>query len=343
MLPRPSRALLAAALIAMAGGLSACASGAPAAVSSSSATASGAASATPAAAATVPVTSTSSSGTPRLMVQISVGGGAPFTVMLDTGSTGLFVDESVVGPAVTSTGASYTEKYVDSSLQASLVQATVSIGGVATAQPITLGLIDSSSASGLTSGAQGIMGVAPADGDWQSSGLLSPLVQLAAPYNEGFQLDVPASGSGTLALGKPVAGQGTVSTPLTALSSPPANVPGARFWDKDVNLCWTIASLPQACGPTDLDTGAPASLLNSSVVTDVASKDGILEPGQPIAVATPDGAALWSFQTGTTLGQDVATLEALGAETSYNTGIAFYFGHVVGFDWADGQLLVTAK
>ena len=125
-----------------------------------------------------------------------------------------------------------------------------------------------------------------------------------------------------ITLGKPVPGQGTVSTPLTALSSPPANMPNARFRDEDVRLCWTIVSLPQACGPMDLDTGAPASLLNSAVDTDVASKDGILEPGQPIAVARPTARPPGSFPTGTTLGQGVATLEALGAETSYNTGIA---------------------
>ncbi len=88
------------------------------------------------------------------------------------------------------------------SLSVSLATATVSIGGVDTAQPITLGVISSGSLS-RPSGAQGIMGVAPDDGDGASSGIFSPFIQLTAPYNQGFQLDVPpAGGTGTLTLGR---------------------------------------------------------------------------------------------------------------------------------------------
>lgn len=343
---RSRRLLPATAAIAIAITLAGCSGSTPSATSSADdlESVSGTPTASPSTeTVSVPLQSTTDSGAPRLEVEISVGGGAPFTVVLDTGSTGLFVSKSAVGSATTATGQSYTEDYVSSKLTSELATATVSIGGASTSSPMTLGLIESDDMGGIFGNAQGIMGVAPAEGAAAQAGLLSPFVQLAAPYDQGFTVDLTGGSTGTLTLGAPSPASGTISTPLTPLPSAPAAMPDAKLWAKDVDLCWTIATLAQACGPTDLDTGAPSLLLNSAVVTGVpAGSNGVLDAGQSIAIATPAGASLWSLQTGTTAGVDLATLDALGSETSYNTGIAFFTNHVVAFDWATGQLLVTA-
>ncbi len=116
-----------------------------------------------------------------------------------------------------------------------------------------------------------------------------------------------------------------------------------KLWQKDVNLCWTIGSVAQACGTTDLDTGMPFTVVNTTVSTTMPFTSNVLQSGTPVSLASPSGEPLWSFAAGSTDGDNKVRAESLGSETMYNTGIAFYYTHVVGFDWANGQLLVTPK
>lgn len=291
--------------------------------------------------ASVPISAQIDDGIPRLTMQLTVGG-TPLIVLVDEGSSGLYLDASAVGAGVTPSGQTVSVHYVSGTVTATVATASVTIGDVTTTQPIALGLIDSATAAGTLSGLQGIIGVAQNKGSGAPSGIYSPLAQLPAPYDQGVQIDVPAGGNGTLQLGKPATTSTTVALPLTA-EAPLASAPGVPFWNPNVTMCWTLGTLAPTCGPTVLDSGAPRTTATPSVASGLPVTSGVLDPGQPVAAAAPDGTPLWSFTTGTTVGQDVVAVEQLPTGTNYLTGIAFYYSHVVGFDYVAGTVLVTPR
>lgn len=297
---------------------------------------------TDAATVSVPLVHSPSGGL-RLYTTISVGGGAPFLVMLDTGSTGLFVEPGVVGPEVTKTSTPFKVGYVSDSLETDLATGSFSIGGVQTTQDITFGIVTTKQTEAIYgTEAQGIMGVAPVAAETASAGLLSPFVQLPAPYDQGFQVDISATDSGTLQIGRPTPSAQTVTTPLSTVPSP-ASMSGTTFYNKDVTLCWTVGSNAANCGPTDLDTGAPKGMFDTSVAGDLTVDSGIVAPGQTLAVSTPAGAPLWTVTTGGTDAQNKFDVNSLANGTLYNTGLGFYYAQVVGFDWVAGELQLTPQ
>ena len=279
---------------------------------------------------------------PRVVVQISVGGGSLVPVILDTGSSGLVLDQSAAGPDVTPDpdGATFTEDYVNSSASGTVATAIVSINGmVSTAAPIEVGLVDTNGDLSMFSGTRGIMGIgAELDGD-SSTTRFAPQLQLPAPYDQGSTLAVSQSGPGTWTLGPVPAVPGAVSVPLQPATAPATYPDGAPAFAKDVQLCWTIGNVVNTCGTTDLDTGAPRGMVDTTVYPGVQSGSAV-PAGQPVAVSTPDGQALWSFTTGTTPGQDELVVDSLGSTTTFNTGLAFLFGRTVAFDYAGARLLI---
>lgn len=289
----------------------------------------------------VPLTTTTSGSHDIVTVSITVGGGDPFTVMLDTGSSGLLVDSSVVGSQVSATGGPFTQNYASGPVSGSLGTAVVGIGGVSTAQPITVGLIDPSSAgSAFPTGTHGILGVATGGGNTPQ--LLAPNLQLPAPYAAGSTLQVGATdgAAGTWTLGPVSAPAGATAVPLVASDAGSSTPAGYPAFAKDVTLCWTIGSQANTCGATDLDTGNDTPALNATTYSSLGALHTVLPSGQPITMAPPDGAPLWSFTTGSTTGVDAVKLSSLGSDTQFNTGLPFFLGRTVAWNYASGQLLI---
>jgi hypothetical protein len=303
----------------------------------------------------VPVTvSTDASGAMRAVVHIRVGGGPSVPVLLDTGSAGLRILPADVGRSVQRTGQTETATFGGGvQLTSQVVQANVSIGGLVTPSSTEVSVIQSSgcapgfpscvsgrgtSAIFGSSGVVGILGVAMSDAT-AATLPYSPLLQLRAPYRNGFTLSLPAGGPDSLLLGTPRATANTVSVPM--LPATPSVYPnGVPAWEKDVDLCWTVDT-GNGCGATDLDTGSPETVIIPGAVTSVLGT-GVVDQGVPVSVALPDGAAVWSYTTNNTAGDGLTVLGALPGITKFNTGIGFFTTHVVGYDAKSGHILVTA-
>lgn len=296
-----------------------------------------------------------SSGGGRVIVQASIGGGSPAPMLLDTGSSGVVVSSSVLGPEAQATSETDQVDYVGTSVNGVVTNATVSMGGLTTTGPIAV--VSGQNATCQTSsgaqepcsmdsafgdGVQGVIGIGLSDGPSPASPNYSPLLQVAAPYNEGFVVQLPASGSGagSLIVGPVSAPGNATSVPLVASTSP-TYPNGAKAWAKDVQLCWVVGSA-SACGPTDLDIGSVATELTPSDLPGAPVTKDVVNAGTPVTVSPKQGAApLWSFTAGTTVSQNLAAMSTgLGSATAFNTGIGFFFVNVVGFDSAHGQLLI---
>ncbi len=292
----------------------------------------------------VPITTTPGpEDQPYVTAQISVGGGAPATVWLDTGSSGLLINSSAVGPDVTTTTTAIGTEYTSGDLVGTLATAPVEIGGVATAQPIAFGLLNEQQSTFKTpAGTVGIMGIGTAnDADLAQQQIFAPQVQLPPPYDQGSTLAVAAVGPGTWTLGPVAAAAAPAAGPLTAATGPTTGAPaGYPAFQRPVNLCWTIGSAASICGPTDLDTGSPSTILSQADYADLAPSGRLLPTPTPITVALPGGGQLWSFTSGSTYAQDTAGVGDIGGNR-FNTGLGFFVGRTVAWDYDGGRLIVT--
>jgi len=302
----------------------------------------------------IPVTiTTDASGTTRALVHISVGGGKSVPVILDTGSAGLQILTKDVG-FVRASGQVATSTFGGGAqLTSAQATASVTIGGVSTPASTGISLIQSTGcAPGFptcsagqvissllgTSGAVGILGIAMAD-DTAAIVPYSPLLQLDAPYRNGFTLSLPLGGPDSLTLGTPRSTADTVTVPMLAAS--PSTYPnGMPAWQKDVDLCWTINNNQNGCGTTDLDTGTQAAVITPAGIPGLPA-GGSVNPGYPIAVSTPGGTPVWGYTSSTTPNDGLTVFGALPGPTQFNTGIAFFTSHVVGYNAVGGQVLVT--
>ena len=292
----------------------------------------------------VPTTTVvSADGDAQVTVQIEVGGGAPATVLLDTGSSGLLIDSSAVGSQVTDTGQQLDEGFVSGTVTATLGRAPVTIGGIGTSAPIGVGLVHSGG-EGMFNGTSGILGIASANGPALNPTVFTPVMQLPAPYDAGSTLDIPAGGAGTWTLGPVQAPAGATAIPLVPASGGPASYPGGgTVYAKDVPLCWTIGTAAPTCGPTDFDLGNANTAVNATTFADLGASGDTLPAGTAISVATTQKQPLWSFTSGDTRGQDLVEVAPLGSTTEFNTGIEYFTAHLVAFDYAGGRLLVTPR
>jgi hypothetical protein len=301
---------------------------------------------TPSAGSTVVVpTSTvvGGNGDAQVTVQIEVGGGPPATVILDTGSSGLLIDASSVGPTVTDTGQQLAEDFVSGTVAATLGRAPVTIGGVTTSAPIGIGLVHSGGA-GMFNGKAGILGIATANGPTLDATVYTPVMQLPAPYDTGSVLDIPTSGGGTWTLGPVDEPAGATAIPFSPATGGPTSYPdGGTVYAKDLNLCWTVGSAQPTCGPTDFDLGNANTALNSTSFADLGSAGQTLPAGTDIVMATAHQQPLWSFTAGSTRGQNLVELAPLGSTTEFNTGIEFFFANLLAFDYAGGRLLIAPR
>jgi predicted aspartyl protease len=304
----------------------------------------------------IPLTVSRSSDGARVIVQASVGGGPTVPMLLDTGSSGVVVASSALGPDAQAGTDTTQIPYIGVTMTGTVAQATVTMGSLTTPAPIAVIDVTGATcgtdgdhpescevASAFGDGVQGIIGIGLSDGPSPASPDFSPLLQMAAPYDEGFTVELPASGSGagSLIVGPVDAPSGAVSVPLVASTSP-TYPNGATAWAKDVQLCWTVGSA-NGCGATDLDIGSTDAMLAPSAIPGLPTgSKGEVASGHELTVAqTEGGTPLWSFTTGSTPSQDLAASSTdLGTTTQFNTGIAFFFANVVGYDNADGTLWI---
>ena len=278
---------------------------------------------------------------------ISVGGGAVVPVQIDTGSSGLVVDATAVGPTTTRfPGRPATAAYLSSTYTGIAGEASVALGPVATT-PVAMTLADVPAGATAFGGTRGILGVGSADGAQVNDSEPAPELALPAPFAAGQTFAAAAEGLGTWTLGPVTAPGGARALPLVPASPAPGGPPPAagsgQAFAKDVTMCWTVGSRPALCGPTDLDLGATDTAFDTGLDPTLDGGGGKVAPGQPITVTEPQGQPLWSFTTGETASGDQVKVEDLGTGgTRINTGVAFFLGREIAWDYVGGRLLIGA-
>ncbi|MBS7538255.1 hypothetical protein [Ancylobacter lacus] len=201
-------------------------------------------------------------------VTVAVGGGAPGEVLLDTGSTGLRILASAVGPEVRLTDIPVTYSYTSGNvLRGVLGYARVAFPGsdpaVATEREIAIQVVQSVGCKpskpdcpGWRGGEKGVMGVA-----YMPDAAFNPLAQLPAPFGNGFIVaadDLARPGlSPHLVVGLTEANLAGFSfAPFAALPDG-QQPPGLKAWNtKSVRTCFSVDGGPEGCDGTVFDTGA---------------------------------------------------------------------------------------
>lgn len=282
---------------------------------------------------------------PFLTTQISVGGGAPVTVWLDTGSSGLIMDPTAVGPDVTQGTRTQIGDYETGSLVSVISTASVTIGGAATATPIAVGLRDDAQSTfQFPAGTVGIMGIGTANSEtFAGQGLFAPQLQMPAPLNTGSTLRAaPVGQTGTWTLGPVDPPSGAVALPLTPITVPGSAIPpGYPSVQRGVPLCWTVGTTGPACGPTDIDAGSPSAILTGTQFSGLAASSQLIPTGTPVTVTAQNGPGVWTFTSGSTYANDtVGWVGTSLGSTDFNTGLGFLIGRTVVWDYPSGQVLV---
>jgi hypothetical protein len=343
---------LVCAAIALAVGVAGCggSSSKSTAASGSSSTA-GTSTSQPAGQVSIPITIKQTPIGRFLTVNVSVGGGRPVPVLLDTGFPFLFVLNGAIGPHV-SFGSQESLSVFGHPFVGRAASAPVTIEGshsVTTPQPIRFLATNSLTIPGLTKlGVQGDIGIGQL---WP--GFFSPLVQLAPPLSDGFTIALNAPGGPQLLLGKPTKTASSASVPLLpptpGLAPPqaPTHYPnGTPTHVGFFTLCWRIAA-DHACGITAADTGNPGGLLPQALMPNlhqVPAPAGlpVLAPGVRVTVSAPppSNRVVWSY---TTTSQPVVGSPAYvpPPQGTFGTGLGLYLADAVGYDIVDGQLILT--
>jgi hypothetical protein len=299
-------------------------------------------------------------GTPRAVVQVSVGGGPAVPVVLDTGSTGLHILASVVGPAGVTTvePATATETYAAEQYMGPIDAAPVTIGGVASVGPVafmsiqSVGCVSGSNCLSPTipdliaNGIYGTMGVSLSTfplGNLQQSEY-SPLLQLPGGES-GFTIGFSTAQSGSATLGAPTT---TATSDAFALSaeSPAANANGSGAWKVDsAQVCWTVDHRGPVCSPgSTFDTGTPQPQVNVGDFSGtIPTSGGYLDNGISVALsAAPGEAPFWSYVAGSVPYVNQTGDTGLNGSAILGTaGLTIYFSSSVTYDAATGQVIVT--
>lgn len=276
-------------------------------------------------------------------VDVEVAGGPPARVTFDTGSTGLRVLESYVGPNIRRTDQPLRELYGDGTqFEGYLGFAEVAFrtrdgAALRTSADVPIHVVTKVSCiaekprcPGPSSLTAGIMGVRF---DERKGGMLSPLRFLPGALGDGFIVDVKRD------------------EPLVHIGLEPDRLRGFRFaslkpaqpsttqdgrmalWTMDsIHPCFSIAGGASGCGPVIFDTGGSAM--------DIAAVDGLppdmlngdlLRAGVDVTMEVPEAFRLTVKSEGH---DDVHVRPGHGG----NSGERFFRFYLVAFDGKSGRL-----
>jgi hypothetical protein len=305
--------------------------------------------------ATVPISVVNTPGGRFLVVKVAVGGGRPVPVLVDTGSSGLALTRSAVGPKATFQGKG-GGRYAGGSFTGTSATAPVTIQGtpnVTTTKPVGFLAVTSLGAyQSLLSvtGTDGVMGIGQLP--QTSGGRFSPLVMLPAPLSDGYTIELSGSGGPSLLLGKPVKSASSVTVPLLGPRVPagpfggpqtPLRFPGgAPAYQGIFKLCWQVAG-HGACGPTLADSGSPHGFIGTGLLPKLSQTGPLVAPGLHLSVSTPPPSnhVVLAYITALKPPDRSPAYEGAPLAQIASTGIGIYFSNTVGYDLADGQLIIT--
>ncbi|MFG1480776.1 autotransporter domain-containing protein [Xanthobacter sp. V4C-4] len=302
--------------------------------------------------ATIPLHPQKGSGGFSKMIVVSVGDGADSTVLLDTGSTGLYVRRNKVGPdAVPVTdddGNKVQFKYGYSSgneVKGYYATATVAFPEASTelaTDPIMVGVVtkltckaNKPDCPGWQKGQSGVMGVAYSA---ESSGIFNPLAQLPGTYANGFMVvsnDLADPGV-TPHVQVGLTAETTGGFVWTGFQSEGTTPTGLKAWNtKSITTCFSVNAGSPGCYVTVFDTGAGEGLFETG---ESGSKKGPVKSGSQVTTTVP-GVMYFTTEAGDKPNTNTYVYDpAHGTVAGYNSGAQVFRYYVVAYDAVNGRI-----
>lgn len=284
---------------------------------------------------------------------VAVGGGAPLSVLMDTGSTGLYVYESLIGPnstPLTSDGSPIPFQYGYSSgneLHGYYVSTPVTFPDASTALStgaITVGAVTSlvckgggNYCPGWPTGQSGVMGVAYSA---LPSAMFNPLAQLLGNYGNGFIVvsnDLGNPGvSPHVIVGLTAQNTAGVLWSQFAGDNTGTQPAGLNAWNtKSINTCFAVNNGAPGCFVTVFDTGAQ---LGSFETGTSGQSYGQVTPGSAVTITVP-GVMSFTNVAGASVNDNFYVYEpAHGGTSGYNSGAGVFRYYVVAYDGIYGLI-----
>jgi len=306
------------------------------------------------------VTQTSSDGATRFAVFVTIGDAGPIPVQLDTGSSGLRIEEGAVPDSafasISTTAVTYSY-HSGLEITGVVATATVSMGPLSTPQPIPVMLIEqlgcgstdpNCGAAGQTPATydlfgpyKAILGVGMRNGDGQIG---NPIAQLVG--EPAYIVEAPDLGgdAGTLLVAptaEQVASFVTYQLPAESGGEPLAN--GVAAFDDRYGLPTCLDDTTSGvdyCVPAELDTGDPSAYVEWPAATTTAN----LPSGAVVQVQIgPDAGVLASYvdTVGSVLSSNITIEPATGAGFM-NIGQGLFSRYDALFDQKDGIVGLAA-
>jgi hypothetical protein len=287
----------------------------------------------------------------RAMVQIQVGHNQSLPVLLDTGSSGLYVlssalpNKSGITESAKQAGTSYGS---GTKLSGTCSSAQVSLAGATTASPINFVSVDEVQCAPRrllcqqggtfgpgTAGLVGILGIG-----LQPGHATNPLPFFPGEQGKAWSIALVGT-AGVLKLGASVPARSQAKMNFPTLGRAPGGMP---FWDDGAGkMCWTYSGGQPTCVDTLFDTGTPPIVWprNSPLSLGAPTSFGgsPVSTGTAIAVAGLDEALpFWQFIAGSVRSQNLVEI----AQTDQVlAGIGAYFNSTITYDRLDGELYVS--
>jgi hypothetical protein len=309
--------------------------------------------------ATIPLTRVQGVNGTFLVARISVGGGKPVRVIVDTGSGQLMIMRKAVGrrarisPRLRVLGGFG----VSGKVTGSTATGSFTIHGVpsaTTTKPISFGAVKSFGGTAVllsSTGTQGIMGIGQLPPNTKTG--FSPLLSLPSPLWKGYTVALHGPGAPKLILGTPARAASSVSVallgprvrvgPFGGPHTPKRYPSGTRAYQGLFKLCWNIAG-EKACAPTVADTGNTFGFVGGGLLPNVPHTSGFVAPGLHISIATPPprGRVVRAYLTNARVADQLPLyLTAPPFSRMFSTGIGLYYADTVGYDLVKGQAVIT--
>jgi hypothetical protein len=173
--------------------------------------------------------------------------------------------------------------------------------------------------------------------------LYNVIFAIAQPWAHAFEVT-----PGALLVGEqPLAGYAIM--PLPTASPGPQPMPnGTKPWQRDVTLCYTIAKLNYSCYGTLFDTGAHDVEFQADV--DLPESEGScgeqVTPGTPIVIQTfakkaSDSITIASFEAGDVTNDNrITTKKPKKSTPQVNTGMTLFNSNAIYYDAAKGIVAI---
>ncbi|HEY1551494.1 MAG TPA: hypothetical protein VGG28_26880 [Kofleriaceae bacterium] len=304
--------------------------------------------------AIIPVTMvTLANGNEIPTVQVSIGGSAPFTAELDTGSVGLRVVTGTIADSAWTIGTTASSVVYGSGVIAAgtIATANVTIGDLATTTAIAVEDITAVSCTAAKPSCPAD-GVAAADfrfsatfpailgvGFRANANIASPLVAIGANHQYALALPIYGGSAGAITIDPD-------ATTIARFAQTRVQLPvdGVGFDDTTVPFC-----VNALCVTGLLDTGQPATQLATSADADLA-KAGVPAGSTTAPAGTgvdiivdANAATTWSFVVGSTPTAGVDLIRFDGTAAVSNLGVAPFHIFDMFYDYAAGVIGVAAK